>query len=115
VFGNIGAAPASAPTTSFSPQEQNQPQSSAPAAQEQPGQTSAFRLPSQQPASVFPPKPVTSFPNLSQAYQPGLDKYDALLPDNYLQILPKTAREAFENKKFVWGKIPEWIPPKELR
>jgi nucleoporin NUP42 len=127
VFGSNGAAPAGAPTTSFSSQEQNQPQSSVPAAQEQPRKTSAFGFPSQQPASVFssqtaaplaPPKPATSLPNFStgtQAYRPGLDKYDALLPDNYLQILPKTTREAFESKKFVWGKIPEWIPPKELR
>lgn len=44
-----------------------------------------------------------------------MDKYDALLPDNYLQILPKQARDAFESKKFEWGQIPEWIPPKELR
>ena len=47
--------------------------------------------------------------------KPGLDKYDALLPENYIDLIPKKAREAFEAKKFEWGNIPEWIPPKELR
>ena len=47
--------------------------------------------------------------------KPGLDKYDALLPENYIDLIPKKAREAFEAKKFECGNIPEWIPPKELR
>jgi nucleoporin NUP42 len=48
-------------------------------------------------------------------YKPGLDKYDALLPDNYVEIIPESAKEAFKNPKFTWGNIPEWVPPKELR
>ncbi|TFY53223.1 hypothetical protein EVG20_g10215 [Dentipellis fragilis] len=47
--------------------------------------------------------------------KPGLDKYDALLPPNYTQLLPKTVREAFEAPKFEWGNIPEWVPPVEMR
>jgi len=45
----------------------------------------------------------------------GLDKYDALLPDNYIELLPPTALEAFMGDNFEWGKIPEFVPPKELR
>ncbi|KDQ64045.1 hypothetical protein JAAARDRAFT_144449 [Jaapia argillacea MUCL 33604] len=55
------------------------------------------------------------FLNAKSSYKPGTNKYDALLPDNYLQLLPKVARDAFEGTKFEWGSIPEWIPPKELR
>ncbi len=47
--------------------------------------------------------------------KPGLDKYDSLLPENYLQIIPVDAKEAFESRRFEWGKIPARIPPKELR
>lgn len=66
----------------------------------------------------LPPKPKSTMPdfaNFKARYQPGLNKYDDLLPQNYLQLLPKAAREAFESATFEWGKIPEWIPPKELR
>jgi nucleoporin NUP42 len=48
-------------------------------------------------------------------YKPDIDKYDAMLPSNYLQLLPQAVKAAFESKKFTWGNVPEWIPPKELR
>jgi len=38
-----------------------------------------------------------------------------MLPDNYMQLLPEAVKAAFESDKFEWGKVPEWIPPKELR
>jgi nucleoporin NUP42 len=44
-----------------------------------------------------------------------MDKYDALLPENYMQLLPQAVKASFESEKFVWGNVPEWIPPKELR
>lgn len=47
--------------------------------------------------------------------QLGKDKYDELLPPNYMDFLPGPAKEAFERSKFEWGKIPEWIPPIQLR
>lgn len=47
--------------------------------------------------------------------QLGKDKYDELLPPNYMDFLPGPAKEAFESSKFEWGKIPEWIPPIQLR
>ena len=52
---------------------------------------------------------------MKSRYKPGLDKYDAMLPENYMQLLPKAVKEAFEGKTFEWGKIPEWIPPVEMR
>ncbi|KZT29505.1 hypothetical protein NEOLEDRAFT_605845 [Neolentinus lepideus HHB14362 ss-1] len=55
------------------------------------------------------------FANATVTYKPDINQYDAMLPENYLQILPASARNAFESKKFEWGNIPEWIPPKELR
>jgi nucleoporin NUP42 len=57
------------------------------------------------------------FQNAPSKYVPGAstNKYDALLPNNYIDSLPASAREAFEAKKFQWGKIPEWIPPVEFR
>ncbi|KAI0832871.1 hypothetical protein BC628DRAFT_1309575, partial [Trametes gibbosa] len=50
-------------------------------------------------------------------YRPGATKYDDLLPENYIQLLPKAALDAFraDSDRFEWGDIPEWIPPKELR
>jgi nucleoporin NUP42 len=43
------------------------------------------------------------------------DRYAALLPANYVDILPPDVKAAFAAEKFEWGKIPEWIPPKEVR
>ena len=41
--------------------------------------------------------------------------YDEALPADYGTTLPKEAMEAFASSKFEWGKIPEWIPPLEVR
>ena len=43
------------------------------------------------------------------------DRFISLLPPNYSDILPADVKTAFTNDKFEWGKIPEWIPPKEVR
>jgi hypothetical protein len=48
-------------------------------------------------------------------YKPGADKHDALLPASYMSMLPAMVKEAFEAKSFAWGKVPEWMPPLELR
>ncbi|KAI6135233.1 hypothetical protein EDD17DRAFT_1546695 [Pisolithus thermaeus] len=121
-----------------------QPQSAfAPAASLQstftPSSTSAFgnapsTLPDPSPMSAFPaaglmaPSPTTSGmskpssgpPDFALAKsrvhcKPETDRFAALLPPNYLDIIPPDVRAAFESDKFEWGKIPEWIPPKEVR
>jgi nucleoporin NUP42 len=30
-------------------------------------------------------------------------------------VLPPSVLEAFKGQKFEWGKVPEWVPPLELR
>jgi len=105
----------------FAPRSQNQPTSVF-----APTQPSSGIVPQQPTPSFLSQRPGPSLPtkaqpgppdfvNAKSTYKPGLDKYDSLLPDNYMQSLPKTAKEAFESQKFEWGKVPEWIPPKELR
>lgn len=63
----------------------------------------------------MPAKPQPDAKSVKATYKPGVSQYDALLPENYMQLLPKAVRAAFESEKFEWGKVPEWIPPKELR
>ncbi|TFK29045.1 hypothetical protein FA15DRAFT_633053 [Coprinopsis marcescibilis] len=48
-------------------------------------------------------------------YRPGIVPQDSRLPANYSEILPAGALVAFKGGKFEWGKVPEWIPPLELR
>ncbi|KAI0355454.1 hypothetical protein OH77DRAFT_1403224, partial [Trametes cingulata] len=74
------------------------------------------------PASTAGAKEKSGKPDFAAArkralYKPGATQYDELLPPNYMELLPKTALEAFraERDAFEWGNIPEWIPPKELR
>ncbi|THH14183.1 hypothetical protein EW146_g6130 [Bondarzewia mesenterica] len=55
------------------------------------------------------------FANAKSTYKPGLDKYDVLLPSDYLSLIPKSARDAFEATRFDWGNVPEWVPPTEMR
>ncbi|KAL4076389.1 hypothetical protein V8B97DRAFT_1922232 [Scleroderma yunnanense] len=43
------------------------------------------------------------------------DRFSTLLPPNYSDILPGDVKVAFASDKFEWGRIPEWIPPKEVR
>jgi nucleoporin NUP42 len=45
----------------------------------------------------------------------GADQHDALLPADYLALLPAAARAAFEAPAFAWGGVPEMVPPIELR
>jgi len=46
---------------------------------------------------------------------PGKDKYDELLPPDYVQKIPEVARKAFEAVRFTLGEIPQWIPPVQYR
>ncbi|KAK0443935.1 uncharacterized protein EV420DRAFT_1575548 [Desarmillaria tabescens] len=48
-------------------------------------------------------------------YKPGRSPYDQLLPQNYLEMVSEEAKEAFKADKFQWDKVPDWIPPAELR
>ena len=86
---------------------------------QQPPPTSAFGSSTPMLASTSN-KPKSGKPDFAAALltvrcQPGLDKYDALLPPNYLEILPKNALEAFRAEKFDWGAVPEFVPPREVR
>ena len=38
-----------------------------------------------------------------------------MIPAEYMAMLPQPAKEAFQAPKFEWGKIPDWVPPRELR
>ena len=64
-----------------------------------------------------PKKPDFAAARKRRLYKPGSNKYDDLLPPNYIDLVPKEALEQFksESEKFEWSKIPEWVPPKELR
>jgi len=53
--------------------------------------------------------------NAKEAYKPGSTPYDQQLPQRYGEMLPKTALEAFRAARFEWGKVPEWVPPLEVR
>ncbi|KAF8237897.1 hypothetical protein L208DRAFT_1355643 [Tricholoma matsutake] len=56
------------------------------------------------------------FVNAKSSYQPGATPYDEQLPPNYTTaVLPQSVLETFKGQKFEWGKVPEWIPPLELR
>ncbi|KAF5387647.1 hypothetical protein D9615_000778 [Tricholomella constricta] len=55
------------------------------------------------------------FSNVKSLYTPGLTAYDQLLPPDYIKRIPGEALEAFQSQKFEWGKIPDWIPPLEVR
>jgi hypothetical protein len=87
-----------------------------------PAATSAFAA---TPASL-PPKPAAAAVALGSApdfeaarrkggARPGADQHDALLPADYLLLIPAAARAAFEMPMFEWGNIPEMVPPIELR
>ncbi|KAH7887311.1 hypothetical protein F5I97DRAFT_816387 [Phlebopus sp. FC_14] len=45
----------------------------------------------------------------------GADIYVTFLPPNYMDLLPAEVKTAFLGDRFEWGKIPEWIPPNEVR
>ncbi|TFK69409.1 hypothetical protein BDN72DRAFT_840374 [Pluteus cervinus] len=56
-----------------------------------------------------------NFVGVKSPYKPGSSPYDQALPQNYMEILPPNVLEAFKAEKFELGKIPEWIPPLQLR
>ncbi|KAG7097553.1 hypothetical protein E1B28_004891 [Marasmius oreades] len=67
-----------------------------------------------------PKKSLSSVPDfksaMSQSYVQGKCPYDSQLPANYLsEVVPKNVIELFKAEKFEWGKVPDWIPPLELR
>ncbi|KAG8906138.1 hypothetical protein FRB99_007528 [Tulasnella sp. 403] len=54
--------------------------------------------------------------NASSSARLAQDPFSRFLPPNYLQLLPDDVKAAFEKEdEFEWGKIPEWIPPVEMR
>ncbi|EGO20484.1 hypothetical protein SERLADRAFT_476712 [Serpula lacrymans var. lacrymans S7.9] len=55
------------------------------------------------------------FGNARLSLRSDADKYGALLPPNYFDILPEAVKTAFQSDKFEWGNVPEWIPPREVR
>ncbi|PAV21417.1 hypothetical protein PNOK_0404400 [Pyrrhoderma noxium] len=82
-------------------------------------QPPAFGNPGQGFAGL-PQKPKPSSPDFTSALSsvkaiPMLDKHDGLLPKDYANQLPADVREIFAAEKFEWGKIPEWLPPIEMR
>ena len=59
--------------------------------------------------------PQTESARTKSIYKPGSTPYDQQIPPNYKEALPKSVVQAFENQKFEWGDIPEWVPPVEIR
>jgi nucleoporin NUP42 len=55
------------------------------------------------------------FDNAVYNYRPGLAPQDSRLPPNYTQLLPEAAMAAFKAAKFEWGKVPQFVPPVEVR
>ncbi|KAI6034856.1 hypothetical protein F5J12DRAFT_1723 [Pisolithus orientalis] len=137
VFGQAtfpSTAQTTQPQSAFAPAAPSQPASAfAPSSTSVFGYTSST-LPVPSPVSAFPaaglmaPSPTTSgtgkpssgTPDFALAKsrvhcKPESDRFLPLLPPNYFDIIPPEVRAAFESDRFEWGKIPEWIPPKEVR
>ncbi|KAF8510727.1 hypothetical protein BU17DRAFT_55166, partial [Hysterangium stoloniferum] len=83
--------------------------------------TSVFAAPAQ-PTSSFSSvtKPVSAFgqsafDHASFSFENSKDLCTMLLPPNYLDIIPKAAKDAFASQEFQWGHVPEWAPPMEMR
>lgn len=65
-------------------------------------------------------KPASGMPDFARAkaaarMKPGADRYLGLLPNDYNEMIPADVKVAFMDVKFEWGKIPDWIPPEEVR
>lgn len=69
------------------------------------------------PSSEKPASGVPDFASTKSAarMKPGADPYLDLLPDDYSEMIPADVKIAFTGIKFEWGKIPDWIPPEEVR
>jgi nucleoporin NUP42 len=48
-------------------------------------------------------------------YKAGSTPYDGMLPPDYVEMMPREAVEAFKSKTFELGKVPECVPPLEMR
>jgi nucleoporin NUP42 len=68
-----------------------------------------------QPQSQTQVPPKADLALTSSSFDKSKDPYAALLPSNYLDLLPKAVKDAFASKEFQWGHVPEWIPPPEMR
>lgn len=55
------------------------------------------------------------FTGVKSPYRSGSTPYDQQLPPNYMDLLPAEVLDAFKALKFEPSKIPEWIPPIQLR
>lgn len=65
-------------------------------------------------------KPASGMPDFASAkltarMKPGADRYLDLFPNDYNEMIPADVKAAFTRAKFEWGKIPDWIPPEEVR
>ncbi|KAF9226921.1 hypothetical protein BS17DRAFT_513818 [Gyrodon lividus] len=67
------------------------------------------------PTTVATGKPDFTNAKARTRAKPGADRYVVLLPADYIDIIPADVKTAFMSDRFEWGKIPEWIPPKEVR
>lgn len=77
---------------------------------------------SSSPMTVTPSseQPVLGKPDFASAkstakMKPGADRYLGLLPHDYNEMIPAEVKAAFTSVKFEWGKIPDWVPPEEVR
>ncbi|KAF8523495.1 hypothetical protein BU17DRAFT_63784 [Hysterangium stoloniferum] len=75
-----------------------------------PPTTSAFRGPNK--SSQLSSKPGSDHASFS--FENSKDPYAVLLLPNYLDIIPKAAKDAFASQEFQWGHVPEWAPPMEM-
>lgn len=103
----FGSTTPSQPTSAFASTAPAQP-SVAPGQ----GASSSAALPKAQASSG---KPDFEAAKKRWKAKPGRDNYDDMLPADYAEVLPPEAIQAFRADRFELGKIPEFVPPKELR
>lgn len=68
----------------------------------------------------LPAKPKVGPPDFEAALaivkpELGRDKHDVVLPPDYADQIPDSAKEAFAKERFELGKVPDWVPPVQLR
>ena len=96
------------------------------------GQGSSVFGASQPPPSTGQPQPSSSTPDFARVinlgmqqlsgagrntalYKAGSTPYDGMLSPDYAEMVPREAVEAFKSNMFQLGKVPECIPPLEMR
>ncbi|KAF7306333.1 C3H1-type domain-containing protein [Mycena indigotica] len=67
------------------------------------------------PSGPPPPPDFEKIKSEPTRYVPGSTMYDSVLPPDYMGKMPEHVLSAFKAVKFEWGKVPEWVPPIELR